>query len=224
MCTKKQIWTLVLLVFFSCSNEHPYEESALANSEELLTESEDIPPTTGNSDKIEGVIPLSDQWFLDTIYYLARDVDDNSWIELKSSDTGNFPEFTITKVYLLNLQKGVRIKKIISINPQTKLKTSEADIYSLKLNNRIESRLKIGYNFTKGEYYADFLDSIGTDAKIAANRSKVDSISKRGVEQDAYLCGTGNIEMLWEGVPYLPIPRDISKDSALFVIENWTGR
>ena len=172
---------------------------------------------------IEGLTPLSEHWLQDSSTYWTRD-EDSTWQELKPSDTLSITNYTITRKYQLRLNEDLILKKLIDIDPKTKIKVSETDVYTRRLNPNIEARLGLMYNYKKEEYYADFLDSTGTSEKRKANRMKADSMMNYAEKEGLYLCGTAYNEILWEDVPFLPIPREITKDSALLVIDEWTKK
>lgn len=172
---------------------------------------------------IEGLTSLSEQWLQDSSTYWTRDKD-STWQELKPSDTLSFTNYTITKKYQLRLNEDLMVKKFIDIDPKTKNKVSETDVYTRRLNPNIEARLGLTYNYKTEKYYADFLDSTGTSEKMKANRMKADSMMNYAEKEGLYLCGTAYNEILWEEVPFLPIPKEIDKDSALLVINEWTKK
>lgn len=173
--------------------------------------------------KIEGLTQLSEQWIQDSSIYWTRD-EDSTWQELKPIDTISTTNYTLTKKYQVRLKKDLTVKKLIDIDPKTKKKISETDIYTRRLNPNIESRLGLTYNYNTEKYYADFLDSTATSEKMKANRMKADSMMKYAEKEGLYLCGTAYNEIVWEDVPFLPIPREIEKDSALLVIDKWTKK
>jgi hypothetical protein len=146
------------------------------------------------------------------------------WQELKPIDTISTANYTLTKKYQIRLKNDLTVTKLIDIDPKTKNKISETDIYTMRQNPNIESRLGLTYNYNTEKYYADFLYSTTTSEKIKANRMKADSMMNYAEKTGLYLCGTAYNEILWKDVPFLPIPREIEKDSALFVIDEWTKK
>lgn len=56
---------------------------------------------------------------------------------------------------------------------------------------------------------------------MKTNRMKADSLSSYAEKEGLYLCGTAYNEIVWNDVPFLPIPREIEKDSALLLIDQW---
>lgn len=173
--------------------------------------------------EIEGLTLLSEQWTQDSTAYWTRD-DDSTYQELKPSDTLSVTDYTVTKKYQLRLDTNLIVKKYINIDPTTKNKVSETDIYTRQLNPNIEARLGLTYNYKTEEYNADFLDARGTSEKRKANRMKADSMMNYAAKEGLYLCGTAYNEIVWEDVPFLPIPRKIAKDSALLIIDEWTKK
>ena len=202
---------ILIIIFFAIS---------ACNEQADKTELDKKPMTVK---KVEGLTTLSERWIQDSTVFWTRDKD-STWIELKSTDTLAKTDYTITEKYKLNLKKDLTVKKLIDIDPKTKKKISETDIYTRRLNPDIESRLGITYNYKTENYYADFLDSTATSEKMKANRMKADSMMTYAEKEGLYLCGTAYNEILWEDVPFLPIPREISKDSALLVIDEWTKK
>jgi len=169
---------------------------------------------TQDINKIEGLTQISDEWKYENTTYWSRDKDSN-WIELNTTDTLSYSEYTITNKYLLNLKNEVSIKKMINIDPKSKNKNSETDLYTKKLSSKIESRLRLSFDYNTKKYYANFLDS--TRIKVI----KADSLEKVKHENGWTMCGTAQMEMLMEEISLLHVPKEIDKDSALSVIKDW---
>jgi hypothetical protein len=172
-------------------------------------------------EKMEGLTQLSEQWTREGVTFWQKD---STWKEIQPIDTLKFTNYTMTERYQLKLQNNLTITKYINIDRKSKIKISETDLYARQINPNIESRLGIRYNYKTGEYYANFLDSTGTNEKIRANRTKADRLLKSASKDGLYLCGTAYNEILWEDIPELPVPREIDKDSALFIIEQWVKK
>jgi len=170
------------------------------------------PPIDNN--KIEGLTQISDKWKYENSTYWSRDKD-STWIELNTTDTLSYPEYTITNKYILNLKNEVSIKKMINIDPKSKNINSETDLYTKKLSSKIESKLRLSFDYNTKKYYADFLDS--TRIKIL----KVDSLTNVKHENGWTMCGTAQMEMQMEEISLLRVPTEIDKDSAFSVIKDW---
>ena len=175
------------------------------------------------AEKIEGLTQLTEKWIQDSTIFGAR-TEDSTWIEIRASDTISISNYTVTERYQLKFKNSLTIKKFIDFDPKLKTKISETDLYIKELNPNLEARLGITYNYTTKAYYSDFLDSIGTDAKKQANRIKADSLLKTADKEGMYLCGTAYNDIVWENIPFMPIPRKIDIDSALLIIEHWTKK
>lgn len=173
--------------------------------------------------KIEGLTQLSEKWIQDSTIFWAR-TEDSTWVEIRASDTISISNYTVTERYQLKFKNSLTIKKFIDFDPKLKTKISETDLYIKELNPNLEARIGITYNYTTKAYYSDFLDSIGTDAKKQVNRIKADSLLKTADKEGMYLCGTAYNDIVWENIPFMPIPRKIDIDSALLIIEHWTKK
>lgn len=154
----------------------------------------------------DGLRPLSEKWVQDSV------LGKNPFIDTLAIET---------KKYYQLLKNDLTVKKVIYIDSKTKVKTSEADIYTKSLNENIESQLYFSYDYTIKQYHTSFLDTTASTQKRKANQVKLDSLIKMTSETGAYLCGTAYGEILEKYMLNIPIPREIDRDSALFVIEQW---
>ena len=175
------------------------------------------------AEKIEGLTQLSEKWIQDSTIFWTK-TEDSTWIEIRSIDTISISNYTVTERYQLKFKNSLTIKKFIDFDPKLKTKISETDLYIKELNPNLEAKLGITYNYITETYYSDFLDSTGTVAKKQANRTKADSLLKTADKEGMYLCGTAYNDIVWENIPFLPIPRKIDIDSALLIIEHWTKK
>lgn len=105
---------------------------------------------------IEGLVDLSEQWTQDSTSYWTRDKDSTRQ-ELQPSDTISTANYTLTKKYRNTLRNDLTVRKLIDIDPKTKRKISETDIYIKRLNSSIESRLWLKYSYDTERYYAQLL-------------------------------------------------------------------
>lgn len=210
-------FVLITLLFVRCQEQ--------VNTATVKSKTE--PEKTESINEIKGLTQLSKQWTRANSHYWKRDKD-SVLQSLQPSDTLSTSGYIISENYQRRLSKDLTIRKMIDIDSKTKNKISETDSYTKRLNPNIEAQLDLKYNFKTGKYYATYLDyavdldSSGISEKMLANRQKADSALKKAKRIGVELCGTAYNQILWEGIPFLPIPRNIDKDSALLIINEWT--
>ncbi len=162
---------------------------------------------------------LSKDWnYANTTFWK---ISNDSEIELlKPKDTVN-TEFIARKVYTKEISKNLNVDKIVLIDSKNHHRILESDLYRKKINVFTESHVSLSYDFAKDGYSAYIIDTIGTDKKIEENQREAKNAVKYARENDLELCGTAYFGILNEDIPAFPIIKEITKDSALTVINIW---
>ncbi|MDQ3393866.1 MAG: hypothetical protein M3512_07130 [Bacteroidota bacterium] len=205
---KKLFHITVLLIFLAFSCERARE---LPADEKIVEEK-----TTVN-----GLLSLNGNWHQDSSIVWTYILPDSIWTEIILKDTSDYPNYRITEVYRKQVGDSLKITKQLSWDPKNKRLLEETDVYEKQLTNFLQARLSISYDYLTKTYHTDLLDSIATEEKLEANRAKLDSMTEYAKENNLYLCGTAAHAILWEDVPFLPVPKEIEKEEAIKIAKAW---
>lgn len=170
---------------------------------------------------VEGLLPLNKSWQQDSSIIWTYVQPDSIWTELSLKDSSDYPNYRITEVFRNKISGSLKITKRFSWDPKKKTPLHEVDIYEKRLTEFLQSRLSISYDYQNRTYHTDFLDTLATDEKLKANEARLDSMNTYASENNLYLCGTAAHEILWEDVPFLPVPKEIEKEEALKIAKAW---
>ncbi|MBW1296402.1 hypothetical protein [Aquimarina litoralis] len=211
---KKDLLFILLLVIFSCKNE----------------QSKITKRTQNHSLIIEEIGSINDRWITGNVTYWIRTKEDSIWTDIqpndtltciKPEDTTKYTKFWRRNKFNLVMSDYLSIEKNLLLNPFTENKISETIIYSRKINENVETRIGLIYNYSNKTSESFILDSIHRTKK-KKNELKLDNMSKHLEKNSVYLCQTAFNEISRKKFPKLNASyRAISLDSALLVINKW---
>ncbi len=170
---------------------------------------------------IQEIAPIDGKWIKGEITYWITNEKDAIWTEIKPNDTLKHSKYEKCTEFKLAVNNNLSIKKLVLIDPLTEAKISETVEYSKRINENLETLISLRYNYKSDNYFSYIIDSIGTKKKQNENKVKLDSMYKYSEKHSLYLCGTAANKILQEGIPEFPIPREISLDSTMLIINQW---
>ncbi|WP_299221753.1 hypothetical protein [uncultured Aquimarina sp.] len=170
---------------------------------------------------IQEIAPIDGKWIKGEITYWITTEEDGIWTEIKPNDTLKYSRYEKCTEFKLAVNNNLSIEKLVLIDPLTETKISETVEYSKRINENLETLISLRYDYKSDRYFSYIIDSIGTEKKRNINKVKLDSMYKYAEKHGLYLCGTAADEILKEGIPEFPIPREISLDSTIFIINEW---
>ena len=165
---------------------------------------------------------ISQEWIYDSSTFW-RVNNESEVVLLKPKDTLN-TYFITRKVFKKKIADHLKLEKIILTDSKSGKTISESDLYKRKLDAFTEAHVELSYDYKTGTYTSYIIDSTGTEEKIEKNTNEAKKALKYAEYNDLYLCGTSYMGILNKDIPEFPSAKEISKDSAISIINAWTKK